>query len=39
MTVIFPDLRRTFPFTTIWSQENFYGEIVSLLPCKEQTEV
>lgn len=36
MTVIFPDLRRTFPFTTIWSQENFFGEIIGLLPNKEQ---
>ena len=37
-TAVFPDLRKTFPFTTIWSQENFSGEIIGLLPSKDQSE-
>ena len=32
-------MRKTFPFTTIWSHENFSGEIIGLLPDKEQSEV
>lgn len=35
----FPDMRKTFPFTTIWSHENFSGEIIGLLPNKEQAEL
>lgn len=35
----FPDMRKTFPFTTIWSHENFSGEIIGLLPNQEQAEV
>jgi hypothetical protein len=35
----FPDMRKTFPFTTIWSHENFSGEIIGLLPNKQQAEV
>ncbi|ORX35799.1 fungal-specific transcription factor domain-domain-containing protein [Kockovaella imperatae] len=38
-TGVFPDLRKTFPFTTIWSHENFSGEIIGLLPDKEQSEI
>jgi hypothetical protein len=38
-TGVFPDTRKTFPFTTIWSHENFSGEIIGLLPNKEQSEV
>jgi hypothetical protein len=37
--IVFPDMRKTFPFTTIWSHENFSGEIIGLLPNKEQAEV
>jgi hypothetical protein len=36
---VFPDMRKTFPFTTIWSHENFSGEIIGLLPSKEQAEL
>jgi hypothetical protein len=32
-------MRKTFPFTTIWSHENFSGEIISLLPNRAQAEV
>jgi hypothetical protein len=35
----FPDMRKTFPFTTIWSHENFSGEIIGLLPNAEQSEL
>jgi hypothetical protein len=35
----FPDMRKTFPFTTIWSHENFSGEIIGLLPNKQQAEL
>jgi hypothetical protein len=35
----FPDMRKTFPFTTIWSHENFVGEIIGLLPNVEQSEL
>lgn len=34
----FPDMRKTFPFTTIWSHENFIGEIIGLLPTQKQSE-
>jgi hypothetical protein len=37
--IVFPDMRKTFPFTTIWSHENFSGEIIGLLPNKQQAEV
>lgn len=37
--IVFPDMRKTFPFTTIWSHENFSGEIISLLPNRAQAEV
>lgn len=37
-TGFFPDMRKTFPFTTIWSHENFIGEIIGLLPTKKQAE-
>ena len=37
--IVFPDMRKTFPFTTIWSHENFSGEIIGLLPNREQAEV
>lgn len=37
--IVFPDMRKTFPFTTIWSHENFSGEIIGLLPNKEQAEI
>ncbi|WVR06955.1 hypothetical protein IAU60_003991 [Kwoniella sp. DSM 27419] len=33
---VFPDMRKTFPFTTIWSHENFSAEIIGLLPNEEQ---
>ncbi len=36
---VFPDMRKTFPFTTIWSHENFSEEIISLLPSKAQAEL
>ncbi|WVQ72452.1 hypothetical protein IAR50_002004 [Cryptococcus sp. DSM 104548] len=35
----FPNLRKTFPFTTIWSHENFCGEIIGLLPNQAQSEL
>lgn len=38
-TGIFPDLRKTFPFTTIWSHVNFSGEVIGLLPNKEHAEL
>jgi hypothetical protein len=38
-TGVLPDSRKTFPFTTIWSHENFSGEIMGLLPNKEQSEM
>jgi hypothetical protein len=34
----FPDMRKTFPFTTIWSHENFSGEIIGLLTTRDQSE-
>lgn len=37
--IVFPDMRKTFPFTTIWSHENFSGEIIGLLPNREQAEI
>ncbi|WVQ80822.1 hypothetical protein IAT38_002929 [Cryptococcus sp. DSM 104549] len=36
---VFPNLRKTFPFTTIWSHENFCAEIIGLLPNLEQSEL
>jgi hypothetical protein len=36
---VFPDMRKTFPFTTIWSHENYSEEIIGLLPSKEQAEL
>ncbi len=36
---VFPDIRKTFPFTTIWSHENFSGEVINLLPNKESSEL
>ncbi|KAJ9099939.1 hypothetical protein QFC21_003945 [Naganishia friedmannii] len=38
-TGIFSDLRKTFPFTTIWSHDNFTGEIIGLLPTRSQSEL
>ncbi|WVW84031.1 hypothetical protein I302_106059 [Kwoniella bestiolae CBS 10118] len=38
-TGVFPDLRKTYPFTTIWSHENFSAEIIGLLPSPEQAEL
>ncbi|KIR74287.1 hypothetical protein I310_01889 [Cryptococcus deuterogattii CA1014] len=38
-TGAFPNLGKTFPFTTIWSQENFCAEIIGLLPNQEQSEI
>jgi hypothetical protein len=38
-TGVFSDLRKTFPFTTIWSHDNFTGEIIGLLPSREQSEL
>lgn len=38
-TGVFPDTRKTFPFTTIWSHENFSGEIIGLLPNQEQSQM
>ena len=38
-TGVFPDLRKTFPFTTIWSHENFSQEIIGLLPSQEQADL
>ena len=38
-TGVFPDMRKTFPFTTIWSHENFSSEIIGLLPSKEDSEL
>ncbi|WWD03083.1 hypothetical protein V865_001129 [Kwoniella europaea PYCC6329] len=38
-TGVFPDLRKTYPFTTIWSHENFSAEIIGLLPNSEQAEL
>lgn len=38
-TGAFPNLGKTFPFTTIWSQENFCAEIIGLLPNQEQSEM
>ncbi|KAJ9090654.1 hypothetical protein QFC19_009512 [Naganishia cerealis] len=38
-TGIFSDLRKTFPFTTIWSHDNFTGEIIGLLPTESQSEL
>lgn len=38
-TGVFSDLRKTFPFTTIWSHDNFTGEIIGLLPTPEQSEL
>lgn len=38
-TIVFPDLRKTFPFTTIWSHDNFSSEIMGLLPNREQAEI
>lgn len=38
-TGIFSDLRKTFPFTTIWSHDNFTGEIIGLLPSQSQSEL
>jgi hypothetical protein len=35
----FPDMRKTFPFTTIWSHENFSGEIIGLLPNRQQADL
>ncbi|WRT66485.1 uncharacterized protein IL334_003444 [Kwoniella shivajii] len=37
-TGVFPDIRKTFPFTTIWSHENFSAEITGLLPTVGQAE-
>ncbi|RSH86499.1 uncharacterized protein EHS24_004756 [Apiotrichum porosum] len=34
----FASARKTFPFTTIWSHDNFIDEIVGLLPNKEDSE-
>ncbi|WVF71283.1 hypothetical protein IAT40_006086 [Kwoniella sp. CBS 6097] len=39
LTGVFPDIRKTFPFTTIWSHENFSEEIIGLLPNAEQAEL
>ncbi|OCF33020.1 hypothetical protein I316_05358 [Kwoniella heveanensis BCC8398] len=39
LTGVFPDIRKTFPFTTIWSHENFSEEIIGLLPNAEQAEM
>ncbi len=36
---VFPDMRSTFPFTTIWSHENFSGEIIGMLPSIAQSEI
>lgn len=38
-TGVFPNLQKTFPFTTIWSHGNFMGEVIGLLPNKEEAEV
>ena len=38
-TGVFPDAHKTFPFTTIWSQENFNVEVIGLLPSKEQSDL
>lgn len=38
-TGVFSDLRKTFPFTTIWSHDNFTGEIIGLLPTLAQSEL
>lgn len=38
-TGVFPDLRKTFPFTTIWSHENFSEEIIGLLPSQDQADL
>ncbi|WVQ99584.1 hypothetical protein IAU59_006720 [Kwoniella sp. CBS 9459] len=38
-TGVFPDNAKTFPFTTIWSHENFSEEIIGLLPNMEQAEL
>ncbi|WWC89229.1 uncharacterized protein L201_004147 [Kwoniella dendrophila CBS 6074] len=38
-TGVFPDLRKTYPFTTIWSHESFSAEIIGLLPSVEQAEL
>lgn len=35
----FGSTRNTFPFTTIWSHENFIDEIVGLLPTSEEAEL
>jgi hypothetical protein len=32
----FPDQRKTFPFTTIWSHEHFSSEVVGILPSPAQ---
>nr|XP_019011068.1 uncharacterized protein I206_04376 [Kwoniella pini CBS 10737]OCF49849.1 hypothetical protein I206_04376 [Kwoniella pini CBS 10737] len=37
-TGVFPDLRKTYPFTTIWSHENFSAEIIGLLPNSQQAQ-
>ncbi|KAK8864494.1 hypothetical protein IAR55_001744 [Kwoniella newhampshirensis] len=38
-TGVFPDMRKTFPFTTIWSHDNFSAEIIGLLPSQQQSEL
>ncbi|WWD17199.1 hypothetical protein CI109_101637 [Kwoniella shandongensis] len=38
-TGVFPDIRKTFPFTTIWSHDNFSAEIIGLLPNQQQSEL
>ncbi|GHJ89807.1 hypothetical protein NliqN6_6209 [Naganishia liquefaciens] len=38
-TGVFSDLRKTFPFTTIWSHDNFAAEIIGLLPNRKQSEL
>jgi len=35
----FPDQRKTFPFTTIWSHEHFSSEVVGILPSPAQARV
>ncbi|RXK36927.1 hypothetical protein M231_05829 [Tremella mesenterica] len=36
---VLPDIRKTFPFATIWRQDKFIDEIIDLLPNKEQSEM
>lgn len=38
-TGFFPEIKKTFPFTTIWSHENFSREIIELLPNIDQSEI